>query len=94
MRRHVISGRSLLALLAGPLVYVWLTARQTWLQAMNGAIFVLVAGLVFWGKTTNFTNIVSVLRGGGDTRFENSFEPVVRGWNAHGNADKVVAGQS
>jgi putative MATE family efflux protein len=35
----------------------------------NAYHLMLVAGLVFWGKTTNFTNIVSVLRGGGDTRF-------------------------
>ena len=35
----------------------------------NAYYLMLVAGLVLWGKTTNFTNIVSVLRGGGDTRF-------------------------
>jgi putative MATE family efflux protein len=29
----------------------------------------MVAGLVFWSKTTNFTNIGSIFRGGGDTRF-------------------------
>ena len=29
----------------------------------------LVTGLTLWAKTTNFTNIVSVLRGGGDTKF-------------------------
>lgn len=37
---------STIALLTGPLVYVWLTARQSLLQAINGAIFVIVAGLV------------------------------------------------
>ncbi len=35
----------------------------------NAYSLMLVAGLIFWGKTTNFTTIVSVLRGGGDTRF-------------------------
>ncbi|WDP90172.1 MAG: MATE family efflux transporter [Desulfobacter sp.] len=35
----------------------------------NAYYLMLVAGLVFWGKTTNFTTIVAVLRGGGDTRF-------------------------
>ncbi len=35
----------------------------------NAYYLMLVTGLVLWGKTTNFTNIVSVLRGGGDTRF-------------------------
>jgi len=35
----------------------------------NAYCLMLVAGLIFWTKTTNFTNIVSVLRGGGDTRF-------------------------
>ncbi|MCP4720046.1 MAG: MATE family efflux transporter [Desulfobacteraceae bacterium] len=35
----------------------------------NAYSLMLVAGLVFWLKTTNFTNIVSVMRGGGDTRF-------------------------
>ncbi len=35
----------------------------------NAYYLMLVSGLVFWTKTTNFTNIVSVLRGGGDTRF-------------------------
>ncbi len=35
----------------------------------NAYYLMLVSGLVLWTKTTNFTNIVSVLRGGGDTRF-------------------------
>ncbi len=35
----------------------------------NAYHLMMVAGLVFWSKTTNFTNIVSILRGGGDTRF-------------------------
>ena len=35
----------------------------------NAHTLMLVAGLVFWLKTTNFANIVSVMRGGGDTRF-------------------------
>ncbi len=35
----------------------------------NAYFLMLVSGLVFWGKTTNFTTIVAVLRGGGDTRF-------------------------
>lgn len=35
----------------------------------NAYYLMLTAGLVLWAKTTNFTNIVSVLRGGGDTRF-------------------------
>ena len=35
----------------------------------NAYYLMLVAGGVFWAKTTNFTNIVSILRGGGDTRF-------------------------
>ncbi len=35
----------------------------------NAYFLMLVSGLVLWGKTTNFTTIVSVLRGGGDTRF-------------------------
>lgn len=35
----------------------------------NAHTLMLTAGLILWGKTTNFTNIVSVLRGGGDTRF-------------------------
>ena len=29
----------------------------------------LTTGLVFWAKTTNFTTVVSVFRGGGDTKF-------------------------
>jgi putative MATE family efflux protein len=35
----------------------------------NAHALMLVTGLTLWAKTTNFTNIVSVLRGGGDTRF-------------------------
>ncbi|WP_022669034.1 MATE family efflux transporter [Desulfospira joergensenii] len=35
----------------------------------NAYFLMLVSGLILWSKTTNFTNIVSVLRGGGDTRF-------------------------
>ena len=35
----------------------------------NALNLLLVSGLIFWAKTTNFTNVVSVLRGGGDTRF-------------------------
>ena len=35
----------------------------------NAWYLMLTAGLILWAKTTNFTNIVSVLRGGGDTRF-------------------------
>ncbi|MCG8564169.1 MAG: MATE family efflux transporter [Desulfobacterales bacterium] len=35
----------------------------------NAHHLLLVSGLIFWAKTTNFTNVVSVLRGGGDTRF-------------------------
>ncbi len=35
----------------------------------NAYYLMLVSGLVLWTKTTNFTTIVSVLRGGGDTRF-------------------------
>ena len=35
----------------------------------NAYHLMMVAGLVFWSKTSNFTNIVSILRGGGDTRF-------------------------
>ena len=35
----------------------------------NAYYLMLVSALIFWTKTTNFTNIVSVLRGGGDTRF-------------------------
>ncbi len=35
----------------------------------NAYYLMLVTGMVFWSKTTNFVNIVSVLRGGGDTKF-------------------------
>ncbi|MDD9303041.1 MAG: MATE family efflux transporter [Desulfobacter sp.] len=35
----------------------------------NAHYLMLVSGLILWAKTTNFTNVVSVLRGGGDTRF-------------------------
>ncbi len=35
----------------------------------NAHALMLVTGLTLWAKTTNFTNIVSVLRGGGDTKF-------------------------
>lgn len=35
----------------------------------NAYHLMMVAALVFWGKTTNFTNIGSLFRGGGDTRF-------------------------
>ncbi|HCY87676.1 MAG TPA: MATE family efflux transporter [Desulfobacteraceae bacterium] len=35
----------------------------------NAYYLMLVSGLLLWTKTTNFTNIVSVLRSGGDTRF-------------------------
>ena len=35
----------------------------------NALGLMLVTGLTLWAKTTNFTNIVAVLRGGGDTRF-------------------------
>jgi Na+-driven multidrug efflux pump len=35
----------------------------------NAYYLMLVSGLIFWVKTTNFTTIVSVLRSGGDTQF-------------------------
>lgn len=35
----------------------------------NAYYLMLVSGLIFWAKTTNFTTIVSVLRSGGDTQF-------------------------
>lgn len=35
----------------------------------NAYYLMLTTGLVFWAKTTNFTTVVSVFRGGGDTRF-------------------------
>ena len=35
----------------------------------NAYYLMLVSGILLWTKTTNFTNIVSVLRSGGDTRF-------------------------
>lgn len=35
----------------------------------NAYYLMLATGLILWAKTTNFTNVVSVLRGGGDTRF-------------------------
>lgn len=35
----------------------------------NAYYLMLTTGLVLWAKTTNFTTVVSVFRGGGDTRF-------------------------
>lgn len=35
----------------------------------NAYYLMLTTGLVFWTKTTNFTTVVSVFRGGGDTKF-------------------------
>jgi putative MATE family efflux protein len=35
----------------------------------NAYYLILTTGLVFWTKTTNFTTVVSVFRGGGDTKF-------------------------
>ncbi|WP_289021773.1 MATE family efflux transporter [Desulfobacter postgatei] len=35
----------------------------------NAFYLMLTTGLVFWTKTTNFTTVVSVFRGGGDTKF-------------------------
>ena len=35
----------------------------------NAYYLILTTGLIFWTKTTNFTTVVSVFRGGGDTRF-------------------------
>jgi len=35
----------------------------------NAYYLILTTGLVFWAKTTNFTTVVSVFRGGGDTKF-------------------------
>ncbi|WP_320042287.1 MATE family efflux transporter [uncultured Desulfobacter sp.] len=35
----------------------------------NAYYLMLTTGLIFWTKTTNFTTIVSVFRGGGDTKF-------------------------
>lgn len=38
--------------------------------AYNNAYYLmLTTGLIFWAKTTNFTTVVSVFRGGGDTKF-------------------------
>ena len=53
-----------LMLLAGPLVYVWLTNRAALLQAMNGAIFVLVSGLVLVAilpETVSYGGWISLL---------------------------------
>nr|WP_321401387.1 MATE family efflux transporter [uncultured Desulfobacter sp.] len=35
----------------------------------NAYYLMLTTGLIFWTKTTNFTTVVSVFRGGGDTKF-------------------------
>ena len=35
----------------------------------NAYYLMLTTGLIFWAKTTNFTTVVSVFRGGGDTKF-------------------------
>ena len=35
----------------------------------NAHYLLMVSGLIFWVKSTNITNVVSVLRGGGDTKF-------------------------
>ncbi len=35
----------------------------------NAYYLMLTTGLVLWAKTTNFTTVVSIFRGGGDTRF-------------------------
>ncbi len=35
----------------------------------NAFYLMLTTGLIFWAKTTNFTTVVSVFRGGGDTKF-------------------------
>lgn len=61
-----LAAGGLMILFRGPILSFYNISD---LAYANAYTLMLVAGLVFWLKTTNFTNIVSVMRGGGDTRF-------------------------
>jgi len=72
--KFLLTAQLIMAVAAGALMIIsrdfvlsfYNISPATYENAYN---LMLVSGLIFWSKTTNFTTIVAVLRGGGDTRF-------------------------